>query len=132
MFKSDKPKNAFLQKKNQEKAKAADQVKSKHNLIKIQNHLRAFLHRRLIHASFQSQERVKVNIIMKRKLGMFEREEIIRFIEVVEREGRESQAYFFTEFIIQNALEKNCMEVAVNILNNPAHHYLLPILVERD
>ena len=45
MFKSDKPKNAFLQKKNQEKVKAADQIKYKHNLHKIQNHVRAYLQR---------------------------------------------------------------------------------------
>ena len=52
MFKSDKPKSAFLQKRSEEKAKAADQVKRERKVKKLQKHVRAFLCRRTIEGHF--------------------------------------------------------------------------------
>jgi len=53
MFKSDKPKNAFLQKKNQEKAKTAEQIKNKTQANLIQINVRAFLTRKTLPHYFQ-------------------------------------------------------------------------------
>ena len=69
MFKSDnKPKNAFLQKKNQEKAKAAEQQKHKAQIATLQNNIRAFLTRRKILNSLDLQQSIPMKIIMKKKL----------------------------------------------------------------
>ena len=53
MFKSDKPKSAFLQKRNEEKAKNADQLKRERKVRRLQKHIRAFLCRRTIEGHFQ-------------------------------------------------------------------------------
>ena len=68
MFKSDKPKNAFLQKKNQEKAKAAEQVKSKAQTLLIQKNIRTFLDKKKFERLFKHEEYLKLCLIMKRKL----------------------------------------------------------------
>ena len=52
MFKNEKPKNAFLQKKNQEKAKAAEQLRHREKVVKVQKNIRAFLIRRKILSIF--------------------------------------------------------------------------------
>ena len=68
MFKSDKPKNAFLQKKNQEKAKAAEQVKNKVQTLLIQKNIRTFLDKKKFEHHFKHEEYLKLCLIMKRKL----------------------------------------------------------------
>jgi hypothetical protein len=65
MFKSNQPKNAFLQKKNQEKAKVAEQQKYKAGINLVQKEVRAFLARRTLIGNSRGLEHVKLRIIMK-------------------------------------------------------------------
>lgn len=46
MFKEEKPKNAFLQKKHQEKAKVVEQAKQRNMVVRLQKNVRTFLQRK--------------------------------------------------------------------------------------
>ena len=47
------------------------------------------------------------------------------------RESEESRLYYLSELIVQNALEKNIIEISIRILNKPHNHTLRKILINR-
>ena len=106
MFK-DKPKNAFLQKKNQEKAKAAEKQKYKINIIKLQANIRAMLVRSNIDRSFNLYQNMKLSLIMKKTFKGYSKKEIDMFVKQVSQESEDGVLYFLEQFVLQNALEVN-------------------------
>ena len=68
---------------------------------------------------------------MKRKLTDISTADIKHFVSNLGETSEESRLYYLSELIIQNALENNCMEVAVQAMNQAHNHNLRSMLISR-